>query len=535
MNEFSIRNVVIIGGGTAGWMTAALLAQTWGTQLNIRLIESEEIGIVGVGEATIPQIRHVAHFLDIDENELLRESRGTIKLAVQFNDWGRIGDSYLHAFSDIGLPLGLLPFQHYWLRDVQERTSAANAGDGMDAGVRAMQGAIAGCAGAASRHEDSTAPDLWDYSINAQAANRNRFARMDNVGSSPLTGIRYAYHFDAARFGQLLRRHAEQRGVRRTEGKVVDVALRGSDGFIESVKLENGEVVAGELFIDCSGFRGLLIEGALKTGYESWQHWLPCDRAVVVASEHGDTIHPYTQATAQQAGWQWRIPLQHLASNGHVYCSRFISDDEATATLLRNLEGPALAEPRQLRFQTGIRNQVWNRNCIAMGLASGFIEPLESTSIHLMQSAVSRLLTLFPDRGFDPALVAEYNRQTRAEYVQTRDFIALHYKATERDDTPFWRQCASMAIPEGLAHRIELFRRTAHIFREGAELFTPMGWLQVLIGQRIVPEQYHALADSLPKAQLDEFLDNIRTIVGRAVATMPSHAEFIARHFKADG
>jgi tryptophan halogenase len=499
MNESSIRNVVIVGGGTAGWMTAALLAQAWGKRLNIRLIESEEIGIVGVGEATIPQIRHVAHFLDIDENELLRESRGTIKLAVQFNDWGRVGDSYLHAFSDIGLPLGLLPFQHYWLR---------------------------------SHSEDSNAPGLWAYSINAEAANGNRFARMDNVGSSPLTGIRYAYHFDAARFGQLLRRHAEQRGVRRTEGKVVDVALRGSDGFIESVKLESGEVIAGELFIDCSGFRGLLIEGALKTGYESWQHWLPCDRAVAVASEHGDTIRPYTQASAQQAGWQWRIPLQHLASNGHVYCSRFISDDEAAATLLRNLEGPAVGEPRQLRFQTGIRNQVWNRNCIAMGLASGFIEPLESTSIHLMQSAVSRLLTLFPDRRFDPALMAEYNRQTRAEYVQTRDFIVLHYNATERDDTPFWRQCASMAIPEGLAHRIELFRRNAHIFREGEELFTAMGWLQVLIGQRIVPEHYNALADGLPKAQLDEFLDNIRTIVGRAVATMPGHAEFIARHLR---
>lgn len=513
MNDLSVKRVVIVGGGTAGWMTAALLSRAWGRQLDIRLIESDEIGIVGVGEATIPQIRHVARFLGIDEDELLRASRGTIKLAVQFNDWRRIGDSYLHAFSDVGLPLGLLPFQHYWLRDVQGRASAAGAG-------------------AASRRESSEAPGLWAYSINAQAAEGNRFARMDHVGSSPLTGIRYAYHFDAARFGQLLRGHAEKCGVVRTEGKVVDVALRGSDGFIESVKLECGEVVAGDLFIDCSGFRGLLIEGALKTGYESWQHWLPCDRAVVVASEHGDTIRPYTQASAQSAGWQWRIPLQHLASNGHVYGSRFISDDEATATLLHHLEGPALGEPRQLRFHTGIRNQVWNRNCIAMGLASGFIEPLESTSIHLMQSAVSRLLTLFPDRRFDPALIAEYNRQTRAEYVQTRDFIVLHYKATERDDTPFWRERAGMAIPDGLAHRIELFRRNAHIFREGEELFTEMGWLQVMIGQGIVPERYHALADALPQAQLDEFLGNIRTLVGRAVATMPSHAEFIATHFR---
>ncbi|GAB3786207.1 tryptophan 7-halogenase [Dyella agri] len=499
MNDSRIRRVVIVGGGTAGWMAAALLAQAFGRALDIRLIESDEIGIVGVGEATIPQIRHVSRFLGIDEDELLKASRGTIKLAVQFNDWRRIGDSYLHAFSDIGLPLGLLPFQHYWLRN---------------------------------RRENPQAPGLWAYSINAQAADANRFARMETIGNSPLTGIRYAYHFDASRFGQLLRRHAEQRGVRRTEGKVVDVALRGADGFIESVKLESGETVAGDLFLDCSGFRGLLTEGALKTGYESWQHWLPCDRAVVVASEHGDTIRPYTQASAQRAGWQWRIPLQHLDSNGHVYCSRHVGDDEAVATLLRNLEGRALGEPRQLRFHTGIRKQIWHRNCVALGLASGFIEPLESTSIHLMQSAVARLLTMFPDKSFDPALITEYNRKTRAEYEQTRDFIVLHYHANERDDSTFWRDCATMTLPDGLAHRIELFRRHAHVFREGEELFTEMGWLQVLIGQGIAPQCYHPLADELPKAQLDEFLGNIRTLVERATASMPTHAEFIARHFR---
>ncbi|HEX5306681.1 MAG TPA: tryptophan halogenase family protein [Dyella sp.] len=496
-----IRRVVIVGGGTAGWMTAALLAQAFGPQLQIRLIESDAIGIVGVGEATIPQIRHVARFLGIDEDELLKASRGTIKLAVQFNDWRRIGDSYMHAFSDVGLPHGLLAFQHYWLR---------------------------------SRRENPAAPDLWAYSVNAQAAEANRFARMDSVGGSMLTGVRYAYHFDAARFGQLLRRHAEQRGVVRSEGKVVDVALRGDDGFIESVKLESGEDVAGDLFIDCSGFRGLLIEGALKTGYDSWQHWLPNDRAVVVASGPGPVLRPYTQATACQAGWQWRIPMQGQVSNGQVYCSRFIGDDEATATLLSHLEGPALMEPRQLRFHTGMRKQVWNRNCVAMGLASGFIEPLESTSIHLMQSAVSRLLAMFPDKHFDPALVAEYNRQTRLEYEQTRDFIVLHYKATERDDTPFWRQCAAMDIPAGLAHRIELFRQSGNIFREGEELFSAVGWLQVLVGQGIDPLRYHPLADALPQVQQDEFLANIRTLVGRAVAGMPGHAEFVARHFKAD-
>ncbi|WP_329741993.1 tryptophan halogenase family protein [Dyella sp. A6] len=498
MNDSRISKVVIVGGGTAGWMAAALLAQAFGPGLSIRLIESDAIGTVGVGEATIPQIRHVGRFLGIDEDELLRASHGTIKLAVQFNDWGKLGDSYLHAFSDIGLPLGLLPFQHYWLR---------------------------------SRRQNPQAPGLWAYSINAGAADANRFARMDKVGNSPLTGIRYAYHFDAARFGQLLRRHAEQRGVVRTEGKVVDVTLRDTDGFIESVTLDNGEIVDGELFLDCSGFRGLLTEGALKTGYESWKHWLPSDSALVVPSEHGAVIRPYTQASAQRAGWQWRIPLQQLASNGHVYCSQYLSDDEGAAILLRNLEGPALGEPRQLRFHTGIRKQIWNRNCIAMGLASGFIEPLESTSIHLMQSAVARLLTMFPDRSFDPTLIAEYNRKTRAEYEQTRDFIILHYHANQRDDSPFWRECANMSVPGDLAHRIQLFRQHAHIFREGEELFTEMGWLQVLIGQRVVPERYHPLADALPQAQLDEFLGNIRTIVQRAVATMPTHAEFIARHF----
>ena len=500
MSDAHVRRVVIVGGGTAGWMTAALLAQAWGQRLEIHLVESAEIGIVGVGEATIPQIRHVGRFLGIDEEEILRTCHGTIKLAVQFNDWHRLGDSYFHAFSDIGLPLGLLPFQHYWLR---------------------------------SRREHPHAPDLWAYSINGQASARDRFARMERVGNSPLTGVRYAWHFDATRFGQLLRRHAEQHGVRRTEGKVVDVALRGEDGFITSVTLESGETIAGELFIDCSGFRGLLTEAALQTGYESWAHWLPNDRAVVVSSEHGDTIRPYTQASAQHAGWQWRIPLQQHASNGHVYCSRFISDDEATATLMRNLEGPARGEPRLLRFHTGIRKRIWSRNCIAMGLASGFIEPLESTSIHLMQSAAARLLSLFPDARFEPALVEEYNRQTRAEYEQTRDFIILHYHATARDDTPYWRERAAMAIPPGLAHRIELFRGSAHIFREGEELFTEMGWLQVLVGQGVLPQHYHPLADALPRAQLDEFLGNIRTLVERAVASMPGHAEYVARHFGA--
>ncbi len=332
MQANPIQRVVIVGGGTAGWMTAALLAKAMGPQLHIRLIESDEIGIVGVGEATIPQIRLVNQFLGIDEDDMLRATQGTFKLAIQFNDWGRIGDSYMHAFGDVGLPLGLLAFQHYWLRDVQGRTSAAGAGG----------------AGAA---------DLWRYSLNAQAAVANRFARMDRVGSSPLTGIRHAYHLDAGLYGRYLREHCDPRTVQRTEGKVVDVRLRAEDGFIESLLLESGETIAGDLFIDCSGFRGLLIEGALKTGYEDWQHWLPCDRALAVPSTRVEPMRPYTQANARPAGWQWRIPLQHRSGNGHVYCSQFMSDDEAAALLLANLEGEALVEPRPLRFTTGMRRR----------------------------------------------------------------------------------------------------------------------------------------------------------------------------------
>ncbi|MEO7200216.1 MAG: tryptophan halogenase family protein, partial [Dokdonella sp.] len=411
---------------------------------------------------------------------------------------GRIGDSYLHAFSDIGLPLGLIGFHHYWLRERQRNPSS----------------------------------DLWAYSLNTQAANEHRFARMDKVGSSPLGGIRYAYHFDARLYAQYLRQRCNPNVVRRTEGKVVDVKLRAGDGFIESVQMASGEIIAGDLFIDCSGFRGLLIEGALKTGYESWQHWLPCDRAVAVACASSAPLWPYTRATARTAGWQWRVPLQQRTGNGLVYASQHLSDDEASATLLANLDGEPLSDPRPLRFTTGMRRKAWQRNCVALGLAAGFMEPLESTSIHLIQSGISRLLAMFPDRHCDPVLVAEYNRQTRFEYESVRDFLILHYKATERDDTAFWRQCAAMDIPEGLARKIALFRGHGQIFREHEELFTEIAWLQAMIGQHIEPQAYHPLADALDEAKLDGFLGDMRTLIGRAAASMPDHARFVAEHCK---
>lgn len=494
MNEAAIRRVVIVGGGTAGWMAAALLARGLGRECEICLVESAEIGTVGVGEATIPQILHINAFLGIDEDDLMRFTHGTYKLGVQLNDWGRIGDSYLHAFGDVGLPLGLLPFHHYWLR---------------------------------GRAQGDTHP-LWAYSLNAATAAGNRFARLDSVPNSPLGGIRYAYQFDAARYARYLRERIPGGAVRRIEGKVVGVNLRGGDGFIESLKLESGATVAGDFFIDCSGFRGLLIEGALKTGYENWQQWLPCDRALAVASARTTPMRPYTQAFARASGWQWRIALQHRTGNGHVYCSRFVSDDEAATQLLANLEGEVLEDPRPLRFVTGMRKLAWQRNCLALGLAAGFMEPLESTSIHLVQSGIARFLGMFPDRHCDPVLVDQYNRQTRFEYEHVRDFLILHYKATERDDTPFWRQCRTMDVPASLAQRIDLFRRTGLIFREADELFTEAGWLQVLLGQRIQPMRHHPLADQLEEAKLQAFLADIRTLVQRTAARLPSHDDFVA-------
>ena len=495
MNDAAIRRVVIVGGGTAGWLAAVLLAKALGPGRKIRVIESAAIGTVGVGEATIPQILHVNAFLGIDEDDLIRFTHGTYKLGVQLNNFGHLGDSYLHAFGDVGLPLGLLPFHHYWLRS--------------------------------RAHGDPHT--LWDYSLNAAAAAQNRFGRLDTVPDAPISGIRYAYQFDASRYVEYLRQHLPAGAVKRTEGEVVDVSLRAGDGFIQSVTLASGEVVSGDFFIDCSGFRGLLIEGALQTGYETWQHWLPCDRALAVPSARTSPLRPYTQATARGAGWQWRIALQHRTGNGMVYASQHLGDDEAAAQLLANLDGTALADPHPLRFTTGMRRLSWNRNCLALGLSAGFMEPLESTTIHLVQSGVARFLGMFPDRHCDPALVDAYNRQTRFEYEHVRDFLILHYHATERDDTAFWRECAHMAVPESLARRIELFRRTGLIFREGDELFTEVAWLQVLLGQRIEPERYQPLADDLEGSKLRGFLSDIRTLVARTAARLPLHDDYVAR------
>lgn len=492
-----IEKVVIAGGGTAGWMTAAALAKLLRGKVDITLVESEEIGIVGVGEATIPMIQRFNQVLELDENEVLRQTQGSFKLAVEFVDWGRRGERYMHGFGRFGQDLWTLNFEQYWLRLF-----------------------LAG-----------KAPDLAQFSITRMAALKNRFMRSrPDMPNSPLADIAHAFHFDASLYAKYLRRFAESLGVKRIEGKIVDVSLKGLRGHVDALTLDAGRRVEGELFIDCSGFRGLLIEQALETGYEDWSHWLPCDRALAVPCAPAGPLLPYTRATARQAGWQWRIPLQHRIGNGHVYCSRFVSDDEAAATLLANLDGEALAEPRQIRFVTGRRRKFWHRNVVAIGLSSGFMEPLESTSIHLIQTAIARLLTLFPDRGFSQPDIDEYNRQGVWEFEKIRDFLILHYHATERDDTPFWRHCRTMDIPESLRQRIDLFKSRGRIFRDGAELFTEVAWVQVMHGQGLRPQSHHPLAELLDEDEALAYLDSVRNTIAKCVDVMPEHATFIAEH-----
>jgi len=497
-----IKNITIVGGGSAGWMAAAALATYLGKNASIRLVESEEIGIVGVGEASVPHIKLFnGQWLGIDEADFVRRTQGTIKLGIEFKDWSRIGDSYIHGFGAIGRSLGPLPFHQFWLK----------------------------------LHGQGRAAPIGAYSAQTVMAPLGKFAPADRnaAPNSPLADIAYAYHFDATLYARFLRELAEGRGVQRIEGKIVKVNQRASDGFIESVTLENGQTVDGELFIDCSGFRGLLIEETLKTGYIDWTEWLPCDRAMAVPSERLQTITPYTRSTARAAGWQWRIPLQHRTGNGYVYSSRHTSDDEAAATLLANLDGKALAEPRKLAFTTGMRRKFWNRNVVALGLASGFLEPLESTSIYLAQSGITRLLSLFPTRDFNPLLIERYNRESVFEYERIRDFLVLHYHATERGDTPFWDHCRTMAIPDTLRETIDLFRADGRYFRNGEDFFALPSWVQVMLGQGIVPQGYHPIVDEMPEDKLVEHVEGVRRMLAHAAATMPTHEEWIDRYWKA--
>ncbi|MFL6845116.1 MAG: tryptophan halogenase family protein [Allosphingosinicella sp.] len=495
----NIRRVCIVGGGSAGWMAAAALANTLRGGCKVELVESDEIGIVGVGEATIPPIKLFNQSLGIDEADFLRATQGSFKLGIQFVDWARLGHRYFHPFGPFAADFDAVPLHHYWLR--------------------------------ARANGDETPLD--DYSMAWAAAARGRFDRPLADRRMIQSTYDYAYHFDAGLYGRYLRAFSEARGVTRHEGKVVDVRLRGEDGFVERLVLDDGREIEADLFIDCSGFRALLIGRALGVGYEDWTRWLPCDRAMAVPCAHGGEFTPYTRSTAREAGWQWRIPLQHRIGNGYVYSSRHISDDEAAATLLANLDGEALADPRPLRFTAGRRDLFWQKNTVALGLAAGFMEPLESTSLHLVQSAVTRLLALWPDRDFDPLGAAEFNRITIEEYERIRDFLILHYHLTERDDSPLWRECAAMEVPEPLQYKIDHFRRHGRLVATGLELFQNPSWLAVHIGQLNWPERYDPLVDERPNVDAAAILAGIRRVAAEAAQAMPGHAAFIDLYCKA--
>lgn len=494
-----IRSIAIVGGGTAGWMTAASLVKSL-EKLNvqIRLVESEQIGSVSVGEATLPPIIDFIRQLGIDENEIVRQIRATFKLGIGFRDWTRSGDFYFHPFGPTGFGMGAVPFPAYWLKMFLQ--------------------------GKAAR--------LEEYSMQAVAAERGKFTRPVHAPNTPLNKITYALHFDALLFARYLREFAERGGVMRTEGKVQRVALRPEDGFIESVTLENGATIAADLFIDCSGFRSLLIEEALQTGYEDWSRWLPCDRAVVMHSAHVGPPPPYTLVTARQAGWQWRIPLQHRVGNGYVYCSDFIGEDEARQTLLAGLEGRVLTDPMSLRFSPGRRRKAWNKNCVALGLAAGFTEPLEATNIHLIQRGIAMLLKFFPDRNCAPADIARYNKILEFEFARVRDFLLMHYAHTERAGA-FWDHCRHIPLTDSLQEKIELFCSHGRILREDSELFPVQSWLSVMIGQGIVPRSYDPMIDSLDAQKIKAKLDDIRAKVKHCADVMPSHQDFIDTHCSA--
>jgi len=492
-----IKKVVIAGGGTAGWMAAAALSKILGPEYcKIELIESDAIGTVGVGEATIPQINTFNRTLGISEDEFVRETNATFKLGIEFVNWGKIGDKYIHPFGGYGLDMGGVSFHAYYMKN----------------------------------HPNHDHQTLEKYSLQAHAARKHRFMRPVNAGNSPLSNIAYAFHFDAGLYAKFLRNFSEERGATRTEGKIETVNQDAESGFVESLTLEDGTVVEGDLFIDCTGFKGLLIERTLKAGFEDWSHWLPCDSAIVAPCERAGPMLPYTKSTASPAGWQWRIPLQHRVGNGHVFSSKFMSDAQAEDHFVRNLESKPLADPRFIRFKTGIRKKAWDKNVVALGLAAGFLEPLESTSIHLIQHGIAKLLQMFPDKSFNEADRKRYNRITYFETEQIRDFIILHYKATQRDDSAFWNYVRTMDVPDFLAEKFELFKSYGRVFREHEELFNDTSWFAVLMGQNIVPNAYDPVADVFDEDETARRLKEIEDTIEASSNYMPQHEEFIREH-----
>lgn len=499
LNDNNIKDIVIVGGGTAGWMAAAAMARLLNhPDINIRLIESEAIGTIGVGEATIPHIKYFNELLGLHEDEFVKKTNATFKLGIEFADWEQRGKSYIHPFGEYGLDMEGMRFHHFWLR-------------------RKALGHI---------------ESVDDYNLQIMAARAGKFQRPQNIANSPLSKIAYAFHFDASLYAQFMQEFAEKRGVKRTEGKVVNVNQNSKTGFIESVDLEDEQNITGDFFIDCTGFRGLLIEQTLKSGFNDWKDVLPCNRAVTVGSEKIADPIPYTRSTAKTAGWQWRIPLQSRTGNGYVYCSEYISDDEAANTLVEGLDAKPTGDPRFIKFKTGIRKEPWKKNVLSLGLAAGFMEPLESTSIHLIQTSIARLLTHFPDKHFNQASIDYFNQRTHLECEQIRDFLILHYCVTEREDSPFWRYCKNMKIPDTLQQRIDVYKGNAGLYRHDNELFGPTSWFAVMHGQGILPARYHPNANIMPINELDKRMSDIRRVWSKCLETMPTHQSFIDKNCK---
>ena len=489
----AIRRIVIAGGGTAGWMAAAMLSKTMGKILDITLVESEEIGTVGVGEATIPTMITFHNLLELNEAEFMAATSATFKLGISFENWRNVGEHYIHSFGTTGTDHWTAGFQHFWLK-----------------------GRARGLAG-----------DYGEYCRELKAAQMDRFAHL------PDNGMNYAYHLDAGAYARYLRKFSEALGVQRVEGKIAEVASDGASGHVQALLLDDGRRIEGELFLDCSGFRSLLLGQTLGVAYDDWSHWLFCDSALAVQTESTGAVPPYTRAIAHAAGWQWRIPLQHRVGNGLVYSSRHLDDEAAQQLLMDNLSGAPLMQPRPIRFKPGQRRQVWKGNCIGIGLSSGFLEPIESTSIHLIQRSLIRLLQMFPSQGICQADIEEYNRQAAHEIEHIRDFIILHYHVTNRQDSAFWRDCRALALPDSLRHRIELFRETARVFRVPNELFAENSWIQVMLGQGITPARYHQIADLMGDAELSSFLDNIRHSVASVARQLPRHQDYLQQYCRA--
>ena len=490
-----IRKVVIAGGGTAGWMVAAGLSKSLGRRLDIKLIESDEIGTVGVGEATIPTLMNFHHLMEIDEREFMAETMATFKLGISFENWRDVGQDYIHSFGTTGTDHWTAGFQHFWHK-------------GRERGV---------------------AGDYGDYCLELKASLQSRFAHL------PKNGMNYAYHMDAGRYARFLRKFSERFGVERVEGKIAEVRKDLISGDIRALRLDSGVELEGDLFIDCTGFRALLIGETMGVGYEDWSHWLFNDSAVALQTKSvGDAI-PLTRSIGRESGWQWRIPLQHRVGNGLVYSSRHIDDEAALATLQANVEGEAITQPRVLRFKPGQRHQTWKGNCIAIGLASGFLEPLESTSIHLIQRGIIRLMQMFPQDGISQADIDEFNQQADYEIAHIRDFIILHYTVTNRRDTPYWRDAATMKLPPSLQHRIDLFRDTGRVFRVPNELFAENSWIQVMLGQGIHPASHHQTADLMGDEELAHFLGGISSAIDRTVAQLPSHQKYVEQYCAGTG